>query len=702
MTESAQKKYPLEASIRKLYGVGDKKVAALQKAGIETIEDLMYYLPRRYLDRSSITKIKDLKDGIETTVVGQVVRFGTKPGKRPRFLVLLSDRTGELACVWFHSIQYWRNSFKTGEWLAVSGKIGFFDGYQIIHPEFDRLSDAGEGEFIHTGKIIPLYPITEALSNVGLDCRGFRRLLNHFLKNYHEFIQETLPEGIRQRQRLISLAESIRQIHFPNDFSALQAARRRLKFDELFYLELMMAVRKRNISESQVGIEFEKVGAKIRHLVQKLPFELTAAQKRVMREIRSDMKQPRPMNRLLQGDVGSGKTIVALMTMLIAVENDYQAAMMAPTEILAEQHFINVRNLVAGLEVNVVLLKGDQSRAEREAVLESIATGKANIVIGTHAVIQESVNFHRLGLVIIDEQHRFGVLQRATLMQKGQNPDVLVMTATPIPRTLSLTVYGDLDVSVIDELPSNRKAIKSYWRQENKRKEIYTFVRDQVGLGRQAYIVFPLVSESEKIDLKAATESYEKMRAGFFAGHQIALLHGQMKNEEKDQVMAAFKAGQIQILVSTTVIEVGVDVPNATIMVVEHAERFGLTQLHQLRGRVGRGSEQSYCVLIAYGELNEDAKTRLNTITGTTDGFKIAEVDLKLRGPGEFFGTRQHGLPELKIADLVQDVDILLQARDEAFRLVREDPQLLDLKDIGVRHYFTRSYRDKFELAQVG
>jgi len=463
-----------------------------------------------------------------------------------------------------------------------------------------------------------------------------------------------------------------------------------------------MALRKRQYGEQHGGIRFEKVGDKVKQLVDNLPFELTEAQKRVLHEIRADMKSARPMNRLLQGDVGSGKTIVALITMLIAVENGYQAALMAPTEILAEQHYLTIHKMLEEIGVKTVLLIGGQSKNERQQTLEAIVNGDAKIVVGTHALIQEGVDFQQLGLIIIDEQHRFGVMQRAMLRSKGLNPDVLVMTATPIPRTLSLTVYGDLDISVLDELPAGRKPIKTYWRPESKRLKIYHFVRKQIEEGAQAYIVFPLVEESEKIDLKAAVDSYEKMRTTFFAGFKLGLLHGRMKSEEKEAVMAAFKKGDIQILVSTTVIEVGVDVPNATIMLIEHAERFGLTQLHQLRGRVGRGSKQSYCILIAYGRLSDEAKTRLDTMVATSDGFKIAEVDLELRGPGEFFGTRQHGLPELKIADVVKDMKILHVARKEAFRLVKEDPHLRRQMDLGTRYYFLKNYKDNFDLARVG
>jgi ATP-dependent DNA helicase RecG len=695
----------LNTSIQFLKGIGEKRAQALNKVGIFTIGDLLQYYPRRYLDRSNITPIRNLRPNDAATVVGKIVTQGIKKGTRSRFIVLLSDNTGFLNCVWFHQIPYWQKLFKVGQTLAVSGKIGYFGGLQIVHPEFDLLSENGEDredEFLHTGKIIPLYPSTESLSRIGLDSRGFRRVIRNLLRNYGSQIEEILLESIIQKHQLIYLEEAFQNIHFPKDFTSLQQARTRLKFDELFFMEFMLAYRKHKVSQQEKGIYFSKVGERLKTLVDKLPFELTEAQKKVIREIRADMKKTHPMYRLLQGDVGSGKTIVALVAMLIAVENGYQAALMAPTEILAEQHYITFRRWLEELEVEIKLLIGGQRKLEREKILTTIANGNCDIVIGTHAVIQEKVTFHKLGLVVIDEQHRFGVVQRALLTEKGGNPDVLVMTATPIPRTLSLTVYGDLEVSILDELPEGRIPVKTSWRYENKRKDIYEFVRTKIAEGQQAYIVFPLIEESEKLDLKAATESYEKMSSGIFSDFKVALLHGRMKTGEKEAIMTAFKKGDIQILVSTTVIEVGVDVPHATIMVIENAERFGLTQLHQLRGRVGRGSKQSYCILIARSPLTNDAVTRLNTMTQTNDGFEIAEMDLKLRGPGEFFGTRQHGLPELKIADPINDTALLIKAREEAFRIVNHEAELRLMTNLLLENSFFQQYRDKIELMRIG
>ncbi len=695
----------LNTSIQFLKGIGEKRALALKKAGIHTIGDLLQYYPRRYLDRSNITPIRNLHPNDTATVVGKIVTQGIKKGTRSRFIILLSDNTGFLSCVWFHQIPYWQKLFKVGQTLAVSGKIGYFGGLQIVHPEFDLLSENGEDredEFLHTGKIIPLYPSTEFLSHLGLDSRGFRRILKNLLRNYAYHIGEFLLESIIQKHKLISLQKAFENIHFPESFELLKQAKQRLKFDELFFMEFMLAYRKYKISNQEKGITFGTVGERLKTLVDNLPFDLTEVQKKVIREIRADMKKNHPMYRLLQGDVGSGKTIVALVAMLIAIENGYQAVLMAPTEILAEQHYLTFRRWLEELEVNIKLLIGGQRKSERESILSSIERRECDIVIGTHAIIQENVKFHKLGLVVIDEQHRFGVTQRAMLTEKGENPDVLVMTATPIPRTLSLTVYGDLDVSIINEMPEGRIPIRTSWRYENKRKEIYEFVKSKVVEGQQAYIVFPLIEESEKLDLKAATESYEKMCTGIFSDIKVALLHGRMKSDEKDTIMFAFKNGEIQILVSTTVIEVGIDVPKATIMVIENAERFGLTQLHQLRGRVGRGSEQSYCILIAKSPLTDEAITRLNTMIQTNDGFIIAEVDLKLRGPGEFFGTRQHGLPELKIANPIYDTALLMEARSEAFEIISKPKELNQLLELLYQNSFIDNYKDKIELMRIG
>jgi ATP-dependent DNA helicase RecG len=688
--------------IGQVRGVGEKRAKELAKIGLSSVEDLLYYFPRRYLDRSSIIKLKDLRAGMETTVLGKIARAGLRRGRKPRFEAVLFDGTGYLQCVWFNRANFWPKIFQVGDTVAFHGKVAQYGGLQMVHPDFDKFREGGEERFLNTGGVIPLYSSSEELGGAGLDSRGFRRILRAALDDFRSSIDEILPQAVIRGHKLVSRGDALTQIHFPQSAEKLQHARERLKFDELFFFELLMATRRRALEKYVRGVEFKEVGERTRKLVEKLPFELTDAQKRVLREIRADMRLPKPMHRLVQGDVGSGKTMVALITMLMAVENGYQAALMAPTEILAEQHYLTTHRFLEQLGVKVALLVGGQRKKAREQILADITNGEAQIVIGTHALIQSGVEFQKLALAVIDEQHRFGVAQRLALRQKGQTPDVLVMTATPIPRTLSMTLYGDLDVSTIDELPKGRKPIRTALRPSTKRKEIYDFIKREVTNGAQAYIVFPLIEESEKIDLAAATESYEHMREGIFSDVPIALLHGGMSTADKENVMEAFKAGDTRILVSTTVIEVGVDVPNATLMVIEHAERFGLTQLHQLRGRVGRGEKQSYCILIAYGAVSDDAQQRLQTMVETNDGFRIAETDLKLRGPGEFFGTRQHGLPEFRIADLLTDSSLLQNARNEAFNLLRADPELGQSAHEAARQRLIKLYGEKLAMMQSG
>jgi len=700
---SEDKSKTLLHSVQYLKGIGDKRAELLRKIGIVSVYDLLTFFPRKYLDRKRIDRIANLRLGVEVTAIGQVTSFRTIPGRKSRFILILRDESAELKCVWFHGAFYMKNVFEVGEWLAVHGKVKFYNGLQIVHPEYDRLSDSEDYSSSQNiqRQVIPLYQSNKELSEAGLDSRGFRRLIWRLLLDFSSNIEENLPENLLKQYKLLGQRAALNMVHFPDSDEQLQAAIRRLKFEELFYLELMMALRRNARLQTQKGISFVNVGDRTKMLLANLPFQLTQAQKNVLNEIWKDMQSSTLMNRLLQGDVGSGKTIVALTAMLIAVENGFQTAIMAPTEILAEQHFLTFNHLLSNLDISVVLLVGAQKKNEREKIVTEIASGETKIVVGTHALIQEAIEFKKLGLVVIDEQHRFGVMQRANLRFKGQNPDVLVMTATPIPRTLSLTIYGDLDVSILDEKPEDRKPIQTVWRYDKKRSEVYQFVRQEIKEGKQAYVVFPLVEESEKMDLHAATESYEKLRSTVFDGLSVGLLHGRMKSDEKDRVMKCFKTGMVKILVSTTVIEVGVDVPNATVMVVEEAQRFGLTQLHQLRGRVGRGSEKSYCLLIATPPLNQIARERLQTMAKTSDGFEISEVDLKIRGPGEFFGTRQHGLPKLKIADIIEDFNILTSARKEAFELVEKDPNLTTVKSKRVRDFFVQHYKDRFKLSKV-
>ncbi|RMF88793.1 MAG: ATP-dependent DNA helicase RecG, partial [Nitrospinota bacterium] len=547
-----------------------------------------------------------------------------------------------------------------------------------------------------------IYPATE-----GMPQKQLRRIMKQVIDTYGDKIEETLPPALRERWRLIPLSEAIRQVHFPDDsvdVELLNAQRspghRRLIFEELFFLELALALKRQGTLEEKRGIAYHGEGKLQEKLRRLLPYRLTAAQERVLEEIRQDMRQPHPMNRLLQGDVGSGKTIVALFALLTAIESGYQAAIMAPTEILAEQHYLTLYPYLEQLGYPMALLTSNVRGTRREALLSAIARGEIALVIGTHALIQEDVRFARLGFVVIDEQHRFGVLQRASLMQKGYHPDVLVMTATPIPRTLAMTVYGDLDVSVIDQLPPGRQPITTRVFYEKQRERAYQLVRSEVEAGRQAYLVYPLVEESEKLELKAATEMATRLQQETFPQFSIGLLHGRMRSEEKEAVMRAFAAGEIDILVSTTVIEVGIDIPNASVMLIEHAERFGLAQLHQLRGRVGRGPHRSYCLLLAHYPMSEEARQRLRVMVESQDGFYIAERDLEIRGPGEFMGTRQSGLPELKLADLVRHQQLLQEARQAAFSLVREDPKLQSYPLL--RAVVQRDWLPRVSLIEVG
>ncbi len=720
--------------IQYVKGVGPVRAAVLKTIGVDSLQKLLYYFPYDYLDRSRITTIKELpklvEAGNEVTIIGSVFRTELKytRNRKKMFFLTIKDETGYLSCVFYGAVEWFQKAFEVGEILAISSvpELDKYNRVQFIHPEFDRLKTKDEEDetdwnsLLHTGAIIPKYSSSEELRNAGLDNRGFRRILRNAINNNINSLTEHLPREILQRNTLLDIYSSIKMIHFPKSYAERDHALRRLKFDELFYFQLLMAFRKRELKGELKGIQFKLLRSMPAKLKESLSFELTDAQSRVIQEIHNDMMQPVPMNRLLQGDVGSGKTIVALFAMLTAIENGYQCALMAPTEILAEQHWRSIKNFLKDIPVNIRLLVGGQKKKLRDDVLEDVRRGTANIVIGTHALIQEHVQFANLGFVVIDEQHRFGVSQRALLREKGkQNPDVLVMTATPIPRTLSLTVYGDLDVSVIDELPKGRKEIRTAVRFDKDKTKIFNFVRGEVKKGRQAYVVYPLIEESEKIDLKAAVKEFEYLSTKIFPEYTLGLLHGRLSSEEKDELMQHFKKNEIHILVATTVIEVGIDVSNATIMIIENAERFGLSQLHQLRGRVGRGAEQSYCILItdenftkrtlqlatnraeAHREVNV-TKKRLETMVNTNDGFIIAEVDLELRGAGDYFGTRQSGLPGFRLANIISDADLLTVARKEAFDIVERDPHLARSEHKNIRKEFEFVFKDLLSLVRVG
>jgi ATP-dependent DNA helicase RecG len=676
----------LESPIQYIKGVGPHRARLLGRLNIKTVKDALFYLPFRYEDRRNLKNIRNLSFGDLETVRGEVVSININelPQQKSRGIegfyrrqkkltileVNISDGTGIIKAKWFNQ-PFMKRKFKKGQEVIISGIIKTWGNIpEIVNPEYELIDE--DSELIHTSRIVPVYRVTE-----GISARILRGIIYNILTSSLDEIIDPLPEEIRRNYNLPALQESLFNCHFPpadSDISVFNRGvspyHRRLAFDEIFNLEVGIAVIKKD-EVREKGISFNPEGRLVRELLGKLDFELTAAQKKVFNEILEDMKRPYPMNRLIQGDVGCGKTIIALMAILTAVESGYQAAMMAPTEILAEQHYINIHRLIEDLGLRICLL----SSSLKDKPLQEIAGGEIDIIVGTHAIIQDNIRFKRLGLVVIDEQHRFGVMQRSALRKKGKNPDVLVMTATPIPRTLAMTVYGDLDYSIIDELPPGRRPVITRVFNRNQKQYIYQKIREEVSKGGQAYVIYPVIEESENHDLKSAItgkEALEKM----FPEFRIGLVHGRMKSQEREAVMLAFKKKEIDILVSTTVIEVGVDVPNATLMLIIHAERFGLAQLHQLRGRVGRGRDQSYCLLLAYDPLSEEARRRLEVMVRSNNGFVIAEEDLNIRGPGEFFGTRQSGLPDLKIANIVRDADLIEIARREAFKLVEIDPEL--------------------------
>jgi len=639
----------LELSVQYLKGVGPYRAKRLEKLGIYTIEDLLFHFPRDYEDRKNIKKISELEDGLSQTILARVVE-GPSDLKTRRGLIIttvkVKDDSGIAELIWFNQ-PYIKNSIKKGVNYIINGKVEKRLGIITIqNPVFEEDSKNN----LNVGRIVPIYPSTSDLS---------QKVLRAIIKNALEEVEftEIFKEPLRREFGLVGIADAIRNIHFPYDFDVLEKAKKRLKFQELFLLQLGLVLIKRNITEGKKGIAFQKNDG-VEEFIKNLPFKLTKAQRKVFEEVRRDMERDKPMNRLIQGDVGSGKTIIAVLASLKAVINGYQSVLMAPTEILAEQHFISISQLFLPLGIRLCLLKGGLSKKEKDEILNGIKKGIYDIVIGTHALLQDNVEFKNLGLIITDEQHRFGVRQRALLSQKGSNPDVLVMTATPIPRTLALILYGDLDVSVIDELPPGRKEIKTYAVDGNMRDKVYRFVVQQIKEGRQAYIVCPLIEESESIRARSAINLYKELKEKYFSEFEVALLHGDIKDKEKEEIMEKFRRNKIQILVSTTVIEVGINIPNANIMVIENAERYGLSQLHQLRGRVGRGEYQSYCILI-YDKITEIAKERMKVMVKSNNGFEIAEKDLLLRGPGDFFGTRQHGIPDFKIADLIHDIHLL-------------------------------------------
>ncbi|MEA3361862.1 MAG: ATP-dependent DNA helicase RecG [Thermodesulfobacteriota bacterium] len=697
-----------------LHGVGPRMLPKLQKLGINTLEDALYHLPTRYEDRRQLKTINQLIDDNREVFVGSVLASGetvTTRSRRRIYEVIVGDDTGKISLKWFRYRNLWlKKRFPVGQKAIIIGEVKRFAATrEIHHPDSELLnSDQDLQQLLQSdplsfGRILPVYALTE-----GLTQKQARKIWNQLVQEYANYALSFIPEDIQKKYQLMPVSEALKQAHWPDDSVNLaelekgkDKARYSLVFDEFFYLEVGLALKRAGV-QLEEGIAFDFAHKYTVPLNKMLPFRLTDAQRQVLGEIKNDMMAPHPMHRLLQGDVGSGKTLVALMAALIAIENRAQVAVVAPTEILAEQHYQTFSQWMDKLGLQTGLLQGNMPVAAKRKILEQITRGEIDLVVGTHAVLQEGVEFHRLGLGIVDEQHRFGVRQRSLLKHKGVNPDMLVMTATPIPRTLSMTLYGDLTVSVIDQLPPGRKPVTTKRFTSTQREKAYQLIRQELQHGRQAYVVFPLVEESEKSDLQAATVAAETFTKDIFPDFNVGLLHGQMKTVEKDAVMNSFRQGDVQLLVSTTVIEVGVDVPNATVMMIEHADRFGLSQLHQLRGRVGRGADKSYCLLIPSEHYSEDAARRLRVMVETEDGFRIAEADLEIRGPGDFLGTRQAGLPDFRVASLLKDIRILETARQEAFAYVQKTNQLSTEDAKPIKNELIRRWGGRLELAVIG
>lgn len=697
---------PLATPLKQVsWRLNPRLLGTLNKKGLRRVGDVLFLLPRVYEDRRRLRRIAELVPGERGVTVGTVRAAGdalVKGGRRRLFRAVIADETGSFAATYFQSGPWLKARFPVGKRLVVSGELRASpSGREMVHPEIEPADDL-EGSHIHFNRIVPIYPGFERHEQ-----RAFRELAHRVAEKYAAWIEEPLPQPLRERLGLLPLKEAILRIHFPQDGADLDElaghmspAHRRLAFDELFFLQLGMALKRQGV-KTEPGIAFDVSEPRLANAKALLPFELTRAQARVVKEICRDMGEPEPMNRLLQGDVGSGKTAVALVTAAIALLDGYQVAVMAPTEILAEQHYRTFQRLLEPMGVKVGLVSAGGSQKHKREVRAAVASGELRCAVGTHALIEGDVAFEKLGLVIIDEQHRFGVIQRHALMSKGQRPDVLVMTATPIPRTLAMTLYGDLDLSVIDELPPGRTPIVTKVYSEKARSRVYEAMLEQLRAGHQSYVVYPLVEESEKVDLQDATRGAQTLREAF-PDYTVGLLHGRMKQEEKERVMRDFRERRIDILVSTTVVEVGVDVPNASVMVIEHAERFGLSQLHQLRGRVGRGAAASYCFLVAGYARSAESTDRLRVMEQSNDGFVIAEKDLELRGPGELLGTRQSGMPELAVANLARDGALLALAREEALAIAKADPGLTRPEHAGLVRALEERWEGRLALARVG
>jgi ATP-dependent DNA helicase RecG len=689
-------------SIRYIKGIGPKKLNAFQKRGISTIEDLLYYFPSRYEDRSSFLNISELKEGQYYTIKAKVIARGERMSfKRKGFKILeivVADDTDKLFCIWFNQ-PYLKDYFKPQTELILYGRVERYAGrLQMNSPEFEIVEEA-DTTSLHMGRITPIYALPTGISQ-----RKFRQLIKYTLDRYISGIKDFLPYDIRCRHNLLNIAQALINIHFPKDFHLQKEAYRRLSFEEFFIFQIPLTLRKLK-DKLKPGITHQVEGELLKEFISNLPFKLTSAQENVIKEIKKDMASPRPMQRLLQGDVGSGKTVVATIASIIAIQGGYQVAFMVPTEILAKQHYINIRNQISKIkrrEIKLGLLISSLNKKEKEKIYQDMKEGKIDLVIGTHALLEEEVQFKNLGLVIIDEQHKFGISQRALLPKKGVNPDCLIMTATPIPRSLAITIYGDLDISVINELPYSRNQVKTLIFSTEDAFNAYRIAKEEIKKGHQVFVIYPVIEESLSLDIVGAKMMYEELRRNEFKEFRLGLIHGKLKQKEQDRIMHNFKEHKIDILVATTVLEVGIDIPNATCMIIQHADRFGLAQLHQLRGRIGRDSNnESFCILIADIKTAE-AKARLEAMIKYNDGFKIAEEDLRIRGPGEFFGKRQHGLSELKIANPLTQLELLRIAKEEAYRLIQKDPRLMMPQNSLLKEKLLERFPDYEKLTLVG
>ncbi len=690
----------LDSNVQYLKGVGPRRAAALESVGIKTVFDLLNYLPRRYLDRSMIVPIGSLKANMDVTIIGKVLGKGILKGRRQRLEVVLGDDSGHIALIWFSGLKYLEKMFSKGDVFSVTGAVSYYQQRQIVHPEVERIEDEAM-TLLHTGRIVPVYPSTAELKKAGITGRSFRQMINLALESTKDQIRDYLPEEYVSDFRLMLLGPAMFSVHYPAELKDAEEARRRLAFDEFVELQYLILHSRKEDSHIKKKHRYLKPGETLRGFLQYLPFRLTTDQKETVEKICIDMQATRPMHRLVQGDVGCGKTVVALAAAVFVAENKLQSAFMAPTELLAEQHYRNWSKALDKIGIRSVLITGSILKKERREIEKSVQNGSTGIVFGTHAVISAPLIFSQLGLVIVDEQHRFGVRQRSRLIAKGARPDILVMSATPIPRTLALTLYGDLDISSIKNMPPGRQPSKTVWRTAGSRPEIYDYLKEKLGKENQIFIIYPLVEKSEKLDLQAAEDEYKRLKEEVFHKYKTGLVHGRMKKDKREKAINAFRKKELDILVATTVIEVGIDIPTASIMVIEHAERFGLSQLHQLRGRVGRGSMRGMTIAIATPPISDLARKRLDLFQASSDGFKIAEADLKLRGPGEFFGARQHGLPELKVASLTADIELLPLARKLVVKLLSED-KALDTNHRQLLQYLDERVADRKSLGRTG